>query len=77
MVRTITRETKKEGQRKAKRHTTYMNKIKSNLILLMIGSHFTHDPSNVTCIQIMKFNSNGRFRTNITCQRNLLFYSTG
>jgi hypothetical protein len=25
MVRTITRETKKEGQRKAKRCTTYMN----------------------------------------------------
>jgi hypothetical protein len=48
MARTIIGETKKEVQRKAKRHTTHMNqKIRRNVIRLMVIKYFTHGPSNV------------------------------
>jgi hypothetical protein len=42
---------------------------------LIVGNYFTHNPSNVVDMQIMGFNSNGRFRISITCQCNLPSYS--
>ncbi len=76
MVKTIIGETKREGQKEAKKHTTHKNQRKGRkLILFVVGSYLTHSPSNVACMQIMKFNNNGRSRTSIICQYNLPFYS--
>jgi hypothetical protein len=48
MAGTITRETKREGQKKAKRQTTRKNQKKGRkLIPFVVGSYFTHSPSNV------------------------------
>jgi len=47
-------------------------KQKKELVPFMVGSYLTHGPYNVTCMQIVKFNSNGRSRTCITRQDNLL-----
>jgi len=75
MARSITRETKREGQRKAKRWPTCKNQKKKELVLFVVERYFIHAPCNVTCMQIVKFNSNERSRTCITRQCNLLFYS--
>jgi len=76
MVGTIKEDTKKEGQREAKRRTTHMNQEKGReLVPLVVGGNFTHTPCNVACMQIVRFNSNGRSRTSITCQCNLSLYS--
>jgi len=65
MARTIIRETKREGQRKVKKPTTCRNPKKGRkLVLLVGGNSLTHGPSNVTSMQIVRFNNNGRFRTN-------------
>jgi hypothetical protein len=86
MVRTITGEIKKEGQRKAKRRTTHKiqkklkkRKIKKRrkLVPLMVGSYLSHGPFNVACMQIMRSNSNGGSKINITRQCNLFLYSKG
>jgi hypothetical protein len=37
------------------------------LVLIVVGNYLTHHPFNVTRMQIMKPNSNRRFRTNISC----------
>jgi hypothetical protein len=43
-TKTIIGETKREGQRKAKRCTTYMNqKKRRELVPLMVGSYLTHN----------------------------------
>jgi hypothetical protein len=42
-------ENKREGQRKAKRHAACMNQGRK-LIPLVVGSYFTHHPSNVACM---------------------------
>jgi hypothetical protein len=50
MAETIIRETKREGQRKAKKCTTHRNprkKKKKKLVFLVVGSYFTHGPSGV------------------------------
>jgi len=73
MVGTIIGETKREGQRKVKRCTTHKNP-KKKLVPLVVGSYFTHSPSNVACMQIIRSNNNGRSRTNINYQCNLPFY---
>jgi hypothetical protein len=75
MAGTITRETKREGQRKAKKQTAHENQKKGKIVLVVVGSYLTHGHSNVTYTQIMKSNGNGRSRTNITHQRNLPLYS--
>jgi hypothetical protein len=59
MAKTITRETKREGQRKAKRWIAHKNWNKERANLLMVGSYLTHNPSNVTCMQIMRSSNNG------------------
>jgi hypothetical protein len=78
MAGTIKKETKKEGQRKANRCTTRKNQEKGRkLVLFVVGGNFTHDLSNVACMQIVKFSNNGRSRTNITCQHNLFICNRG
>jgi len=67
MVETITEETKKEGQRKAKGCTTHKNQKGRELIPFVVGNYLTHSPFNVTYIQIMKYDSNRRSRINIIC----------
>jgi hypothetical protein len=69
MARTMVGETKREGQRNAKRPIDKNKK----LVPLVVGNYFTHSLSNVTYMQFVKYNSNERFRTSITYQRNLLF----
>jgi hypothetical protein len=50
MVRSITWETKREGQRQAKNCTTHRNQKKGKkLVPIMVGSYLTHTPSNVAC----------------------------
>ncbi len=49
MAKTITQETKREGQKKAKRHTTRRNqkneqKKRKELVPFMVGSYLTHGP---------------------------------
>jgi hypothetical protein len=73
MAGTIARETKREGQRKVTRRTTYRNKKRKKLVPLMVGSYFTCSPSNFACMQIVISNNIGRSRTSITHQHNLLF----
>jgi RNA recognition motif-containing protein len=74
MAGTITKETKKEGQRM---HNPQEPKKRRKQVPLMVGNYFTHSPSNVTCMQIVRYNSNERSRTSITRQHNFPLYSKG
>jgi len=65
----------REGQKKAKK--TRMNQRRERASPSRGRKLSTHSPSNVACMQIMTPNSNKRFRTSISCQRNLPFYSKG
>jgi hypothetical protein len=67
MVETIIGETKREGQRNAKGCTARKNQKRRELVPFVVGNYFTHSPFNVTYIQIMRYNSNGRSRISITC----------
>jgi hypothetical protein len=66
---------KKEGQRKAKRHVVCKKKTREKASPFHVRSYFTHSPFNVTYMEIVRFNSNRRFKTNISHQHNFLFYS--
>jgi hypothetical protein len=68
-------EDKTKGQRKVK--TLARTKEGKELVLLVVGSYFTHSPSYVACMQIMRPNSIRKSRTNISRQCNLPFYSKG
>ncbi len=74
MDKTITRETKQEGQ---KANNPQEPKKRRKLIPFGVGSYFIHDLFNVTCMQIVRCNSNGRSRTHIACQHNLPLYNKG
>jgi hypothetical protein len=51
MAETIIGETRREGQRKAKRQTTCMTQNRGRkLVPLMIGSYFIHGPSIVLLV---------------------------
>jgi hypothetical protein len=61
MAETITRETKREGQKKVKRYTTHRNqKKRRELIPFVVGNYLTHGPSTVACMQVVRSNRNGR-----------------
>jgi hypothetical protein len=75
MAGTIIGETKREGQRKDTQPVG--TKKGRKLVLLMVRTYLTHNPLNVTCMQIMRFNYNGRSRTSIIYQLNLPLYSKG
>jgi hypothetical protein len=63
MAKTITGEIKREGQ---KTHNPQEPKKGKKLVLLVVGSYLAHNLSNVAFMQIMRSNSNGRFKTSIT-----------
>jgi hypothetical protein len=63
---------KREGQKDMKPEGT---KERRKLIPFMVGNYLTHSPSNVICMQIVRFNSYRRFKTSVTHQHNLLFYN--
>ncbi len=67
-------EDKREGQRKAKSAQPEGTKEGKELVPLMVGIYFTHNPSNVTYMQIIS-NSNRRPRASISHQGSLPFYS--
>jgi hypothetical protein len=59
MAQTITGETKREGQKRPKdAQPAGTEKKGRELVPLVVGSYLTHGPSNVTCMQIMRSNSN-------------------
>ncbi len=64
MVRTKIGETKREGQRT---HSPQEPKKRRELVLIVVRNYLTHNPSNVTYMQIVIFNNNERSRTNINC----------
>jgi hypothetical protein len=45
------------------------------LVLLVVGGYFTHNPFNVADMQIVRFNNNRRSKTSISHQCNLPLYS--
>jgi hypothetical protein len=53
----------KKGQ---KMHNLQESKKGRELVLFIVGNYFTHNPSNVAYMQIVRSNSNGKSRTNIT-----------
>jgi hypothetical protein len=74
MAGTIIGETKREGQRKARRRIACKNQKKGReLASLVVGSYFTHNPSHVICMQIVRSNSNERSRISITPNTIFLF----
>jgi hypothetical protein len=50
---------------------------KRELVLLVVGSYFTHGLSYLTCLQIVEFNNNEKFKKSIVRQLNLPLYSKG
>ncbi len=70
-------EEKREGQKKPKDTQPVGTKERRKLVLLVVRNYFTHSPFNVACMQIVRFNSNWRFRTNIPHQHNLPFHNKG
>jgi hypothetical protein len=47
------------------------------LVAFMVGIYFTHNPFNVTYMQIVISNSGRRYKTNNSCQCNFSLYSKG
>jgi len=77
IVETITDKTKGKAKESPKDAQPTRTKEGRKLIPFVVGGYFTHSPSNVACMQIVKFNSNKRFRTSTSRQHNLPFYSKG
>jgi hypothetical protein len=77
MAGTITWKTKGKAKERSKDVLLARTNEGKELIFFMVGSYFTHIPSNVAYMQIVKSNSDRRFITNILCQRNLLLYNNG
>jgi hypothetical protein len=67
-----------QANRKAKerprRQVAQRNQRRERASPSMVGSYLTHNPSNFTCMQIMKSDSNRRSSTNISHQCNLPIY---
>jgi hypothetical protein len=66
MVGTITQKTKGKVKEKLKDTQPVGIKKGRELVLLVVGSYLTHNPSNVTNMQIVRFNNNRRFKTSIS-----------
>jgi hypothetical protein len=65
MVKTITGETKRGRPKKGqKTYNPQEPKKGKELVPLVVGSYLPHGPYNVAYMLIMKFNNNGRSRTN-------------
>jgi hypothetical protein len=63
---TITRKTKGKAKERPKDAEPIGTKEGRELVPLMVGSYFTHNPYNVTCMQIVRFNNNRRFKISIS-----------
>jgi len=75
MAGTIIGETKRKAKKRPK-DTQLVGIKKRERVSPFRGRKLFH-LSNVSRMQIVRFNSNGGSRTNITCQRNVPFYSRG
>jgi hypothetical protein len=75
MVRTITQKTKRKAKERPKDVQLAKPKEGRELVPLVVGNYFTHNPFNVTSMQIVKFDSSRRSRTSISHQCNLPFYN--
>jgi hypothetical protein len=77
MVGTIPYKTK--GKAKARSKDTHFARTKEGkeLVSLTVRSYFTHNPSNVANMQVVRSNSNKRSRTSFSYQRNIPLYSKG
>jgi len=67
--------TKGKAKKKPKDMQPTRTKEGRELVPFAVGSYLTHSTSNVTCMQIVRSNSNRRLRTSISCQHNLLLYN--
>jgi hypothetical protein len=74
MVGIITLKTKGKTKERPKDMQPARTKEGRKLFPLGEGSYLTHNPSNVTCMQILRCNNNRRFRTNIS-PTNTIFLS--
>jgi hypothetical protein len=77
MAKTIKWKTKGRAKERPKEVQPKGTKERRGLILLVVRSYFTHNPSNVANMRIVRSNNNRRCRTNISHQRNLSIYSRG
>jgi hypothetical protein len=68
MARIITWKTKGKAEKRSKDTQPARTKEGRELVPLVVRNYLTHCFSNVTCMQIVRFNTNRRFRTNISCQ---------
>jgi len=73
MVETFTRKTKGKAKKKPKDMQPTRTKEGRKLVPFVVGSYLTHSTSNVTCMQIVRSNSNRRPRT--TSPANTIFFS--
>jgi hypothetical protein len=69
----------KKGRPKEGQKTNSLQEPKEwrELVPLVVGSYHTHNPFNVTSMQIVRSSSNGRSRTCITSMQIVRFNSNG
>jgi len=67
MTKTITWKTKGKAKERPKDVKPTRTKEGRELVSFVIGNYFTHSLSNVTYMQIMRFNNNKRFRFSRQC----------
>jgi hypothetical protein len=77
MAITIKWKQKRKAKERPKDAQPIRTKKGRGLVPLVVGSYLTHGPSNVTNMQIVKSNNNGRSKRSITRQCNILLYSRG
>jgi hypothetical protein len=77
MIETIMPKTKGKAKKRSKEAHQRGIKEGRELVPLMVESYFTHNLSNVICMQIVRSNNNRRPKTSISYQRNLPLYCRG
>jgi len=77
MVGTIMQKTKGKAKKRPQDVQPRGVKEGKELVPLMVESYFTHNLSNVICMQVVRSNNNRRPRTSISHQHNLPFYCRG
>jgi hypothetical protein len=75
MVGTITHKTQGTAKERLKDAQPTKTKEGRELVPFMVGSYFTHNPSNVANMQIVRSNINRMFKTCISYQCNLPLYN--
>jgi len=77
MVETITWKIKGKARERPKDTQPTRTKEGKERVCFVVGSYFTTALLNVTCMQIVRFNNNKKYKTSISHQCNLLFYDKG